>query len=308
MSRGYYLDQDDQRGLLEANSRLADIPEGTVLLDEWQRLPSVWDAVRRAVDRDAPPGRFLLTGSATPRPGVDAHSGAGRIVSLRMRPMALHERGAATPTVGLGALLVGTRADIGGESPFTLRGYCDAIAASGFPGITSHADAARRRLLDAYLRRVVDRDLPDQGLAVRRPETLRRWLSAYAAASSTTTAYTKILNTATAGDGSQPAKTTSIAYRDHLTQLWLLDPVPGWSPAGSPFTRLQQAPKHQLADPGLAARLLNLSGALLTQPRGRTWPAPCSSPSRPSACGSQPRPPRPGSVTCAPATATTRWI
>ena len=123
-------------------------------------------------------------------------------------------------------------------------------------------------MLDAYLQRIIDRDLPDAGFSVRRPETLRRWLNAYAAASSTTTAYSRLLDATTSGDGAQPAKTTTIAYRDHLSQLWLLDPVPGWSPSRSPMTRLQQAPKHQLADPSLAARALGLSARMLGAPAG----------------------------------------
>jgi predicted AAA+ superfamily ATPase len=185
-----------------------------------------------------------------------------------MRPMALHERGTTTPTVSLSALLTGTARTHSGTSELTLADYTNAIVDSGFPGIMAAAPRVRRGLLDAYLQRVVDRDLPEQGFGVRRPATLRRWLSAYAAASSTTTAYSRLLDAATGGDGAQPAKTTTIAYRDHLTDLWLLDPVPGWLPANNPIRRLQQAPKHQLADPALAARLLGLSAASLAGPAG----------------------------------------
>lgn len=264
----YLLDQPAHRQLLEADPRLEYLPDGTVLLDEWQRLPQVWDAVRRRVDADAPGGRFLLTGSATPRAGVDTHSGAGRILSLRMRPMALHERPGSAPTVSLAALLRGERGLIAGTTPITRDDYFEAVTGGGFPGLIALPQALRARSLDTYLARVIDRDLPDQGFTVRRPETLRRWLAAYAAASSTTTAYARLLPAATSGEGPQPAKTTTIAYRDHLSSLWLLDPVPGWSPSGSPFARLQQAPKHQLADPALAARLLGLSAASLALPRG----------------------------------------
>lgn len=98
---------------------------------------------------------------------------------------------------------------------------------------------------------------------MRRPEVLRRWLAAYAAATSTTTAYSRLLDATRGGDGTQPAKTTTIVYRDHFTQLWLLDPVPRWLPGGTPLKRLQQAPKHHLADPALAARLLGVSAATL---------------------------------------------
>jgi predicted AAA+ superfamily ATPase len=64
-----------------------------VLIDEWQKVPEVWDVVRRAVDANPTGGQFLLTGSATPAPGATAHSGAGRIGRMRMRPMTLTERG-----------------------------------------------------------------------------------------------------------------------------------------------------------------------------------------------------------------------
>ncbi|XVX20575.1 ATP-binding protein [Actinomycetota bacterium] len=263
----WMLDDPAQRALVEADLSLAAAPMGTLLLDEWQRAPAVWDSVRRQVDSGAPPGRFLLTGSATPRQDVTTHSGAGRILSLRMRPLAWHERHPRTDTVSLGALLDGS-AVVAGRSDAVLGDYLTAIESSGFPGILGHPPRLRRAYLEAYLARVVDRDLPEQGLSVRRPETLRRWLAAYAAASSTTTAYSRILDASTAGDGSQPAKTTTIAYRDLLTQIWIVDPLPGWSPSRSPMTRLQQAPKHQLADPALAARLLGLTAATLGQPAG----------------------------------------
>ncbi|AKT50681.1 ATP-binding protein [Arsenicicoccus sp. oral taxon 190] len=263
----WLLDDPAQREVVAADFSMSAAPRGTLLIDEWQQLPQVWDSVRRQVDAGAPPGRFLLTGSATPVDAAGTHSGAGRIVSLRMRPMTLHERAQTQPTIFLAALLRG-EAEIGGTSTLGLTDYADAITRSGLPGIMGTPPRVRRTLLDSYLRRIVDRDLPDAGVEVRRPETLRRWLTAYAAASSTTTAYSRLLDATTGGDGSQPAKTTTIAYRDHLTRLWLLDPVPGWIPANNPIRRLQQAPKHQLADPALAARLLGLSASDLTSTTG----------------------------------------
>ena len=263
----WLLDDPAQRQVAETDPTFTSPPRGTVLLDEWQRLPQVWDSVRRQVDAGAPPGRFLLTGSATPVDARGTHSGAGRILSLRMRPMALHERGGAEPTVSLRSLLGGSQ-DVGGQTALTVQDYARAIESSGLPGLVGAAPRVRRPLLDSYLQRVIDRDLPDMGVEVRRPETLRRWLAAYAAASSTTTSYSRLLDMTTGGDGSQPAKTTTIAYRDHLTSLWLLDPVPGWIPASSAISRLQQSPKHQLADPGLALRLLDLSAQGLLGPAG----------------------------------------
>ncbi|MEL4357290.1 MULTISPECIES: ATP-binding protein [unclassified Luteococcus] len=264
----YFLDQDSHRQRLAGDPTFQATPPGTILLDEWQRAPEVWDRIRRAVDHGAPPGRFLLTGSATPRDAAGTHSGAGRILSLRMRPMAFHERANTTPSISFDDLLAGKAEDILGTTSVNLTDYAHAITDSGFPGIMNQPPRLRPAHLDAYLLRVIDRDLPDLGLTVRRPETLRRWLNAYAAATATTTAYSKMLDLTTAGDGSQPAKSTTIAYRDHLTQLWLLDPLPGWSHSRSPMARLQQAPKHHLADPALAARLLNVPARTLLSPKG----------------------------------------
>lgn len=274
VTAAWLLDDPAQRALIEADPTFATAPAGSLLIDEWQRLPEVWDSVRRRVDDGALAGRFLLTGSATPAAGIDTHSGAGRILSLRMRPMALHERGVTPTTVSLGSILRGDGAPVAGQTSFTSADYFAAVVESGLPGIRRQPARLVRGMLDAYVQRVIDRDLPDHGVAVRRPETLLRWLRAYAAASSTSTSYSRILDASTAGDGSQPAKTTTIAYRDHLTQLWLLDPVPGWSPSRSRISRLQQAPKHQLADPALSARLLNLSATGLASPSGAAMAGP----------------------------------
>ncbi|WP_281883309.1 ATP-binding protein [Agromyces rhizosphaerae] len=239
-----------------------------LLIDEWERVPAVWDVVRRAVDADGRGGQFLLTGSATPALGATAHSGAGRIARMRMRPMTLSERGVEEPTVGLAQLLSGGRAPLAGNTGVRLVDYVRELTASGLPGIRRMGERAREFQLDSYLRNVVDRDIPEQGVAVRKPDLMLDWLRAYAAASSTTAGYSQILDASTPGISDKPARTTTTAYRDALMQLWLLDPVPAWGPAGNPFTRLQQTPKHQLADPALAVRLLGLSADALLDGEG----------------------------------------
>lgn len=266
----FRLDSAARRQGVEADPETVLRAARPTLIDEWQLVPEVWDVVRRQVDRDPTPGQFLLTGSASPRPGTTAHSGAGRIVRLRMRPMTLAERGLAPTTVSLRQLLSGTRPTIEGESPMGLSDYVDEILRSGFPGIRNLGPRARRAQLDGYLRGVVDRDVPENGLAVRKPEVLLGWLRAYAAASSTTASYNAILDAATPGESDKPAKATGIAYRDVLTQLWLLDPVPGWVPSRNLLTRLQQAPKHHLADPALAARLVGATENSLLEGAGST--------------------------------------
>ena len=258
------LDDPAQAQLLAADPRRLGEGPYPILIDEWQRLPVAWDLVRRAVDDDPSGGRFLLTGSAAPRT-APTHSGAGRIVILRMRPLTLVERGVCTPTVSLARLLDhGVVPDlVAGRCELELRDYTAEIVSGGFPGLRG-SDRAVRAALDGYLQRIVEVDLPEAGTALRRPETLRRWFRAYAAATSTTASYEAIRGAATAGEGDKPAKTTTGPYRDALERLFVLEPLEAWAPTFNHLSRLSSSPKHHLADPALAARLLGVdAGALL---------------------------------------------
>lgn len=261
------LDDPAVHAIARADARAILQRPKPILIDEWQRVPATWDAVRRAVDDDRTPGQFLLTGSASPRE-LPAHTGAGRIVDVRMRPLALSERGLGTPCASLGALLRGERPALAGTTPVTLVDYVDEIVASGLPGLRALQGRALRAQLDGYLQRLVDREFSEQGLAVRSPQALLRWLTAYAAATSTTASFEKTRDAASAGEASPPPRSTVRPYRDVLERLWIVDAIPAWLPSGNLLNRLSQPPKHQLADPALAVRLLGLDrDALLA---GRT--------------------------------------
>ena len=251
------LDDPAQQAIAGADAAQVVKGKQPILLDEWQHVPASWDAVRRAVDRNNQPNQFLLTGSAGPET-PPTHSGAGRIVTLRMRPLALCERGVGSPTVSLKELLNGKRGAVEGGTDVALEQYVREIVASGFPGLCHLSGRALRAQLDGYLLRIVDRDFREQGLSVRNTQGLVRWMTAYAAASSTTASFETIRDAATGGQGDKPAKTTVQPYREILERLWVVDPVPAWLPTRNQLNRLAQPPKHQLADPALAVRLLGL--------------------------------------------------
>ncbi|HSK50270.1 MAG TPA: DUF4143 domain-containing protein [Solirubrobacterales bacterium] len=255
------LDNGAERSVLAADMSLLLRGEHPILIDEWQLLPEAFDRVRRAVDEGATPGSFLLTGSASPL-APPTHSGAGRIVRLRLRPLTLAERGIEQPAVSVKALLGGGKR-VEGSTEVDLQGYVEEIVSSGFPAIRGLSPQLRRVQLDGYLDRVVDRDVGDVGRKVRRPAMLRRWMAAYAAATATTASFEKIRGAASGGRHEAPSRVTAQPYREALERLWILDPVPAWLPTRSRLSRLSSPPKHHLADPALAARLLDVDGDAL---------------------------------------------
>jgi uncharacterized protein len=259
----YDLDDDSQLAVVEADVGRALAQPAPVLIDEWQHHPPVWDRVRRAVDDHDPPGPFLLTGSVAPKE-TGVHTGAGRIVAMRMRPLSLAERWPGVATVSLRGLLTGDRPPVAGSSPFGLEDYTEELFKSGFPGLRELPVRLRRAQLDGYVDRIIDKDFPELGHQPRNPAALRRWMLAYAAATATSASWETVRDAATGGESEKPARTTVMPYRDVLERLYVLDPVPGWKPTRSHISRLTEPPKHHLADPALATTLLGLdSGRLL---------------------------------------------
>jgi predicted AAA+ superfamily ATPase len=256
------LDDPVQRAVAQADPSRVLEGDTPILIDEWQRLPEVWDLVRRAVDADRTPGRFLLTGSAA-LAEVPTHSGAGRIVSVRMRPLSLAERRPGAASVSLSALLNRSPAPVAGHTELVLEGYVEEILASGFPGLRGVSGRARRAQLDGYLRRIAERDFPEMGHTVRSPDSLLRWMRAYAGATATTASYETIRDAATADRGDKPARSTTQPYTSVLERLWILDRVDAWLPTQNHIRRLASPPKHHLVDPALAARLLGVTAQQL---------------------------------------------
>lgn len=247
------LDRQDERTLATANPAWITQGETPILLDEWQRLPEVWGNIKSAVDEDYSGGQYLLTGSL---PSNETHSGAGRITSIRMRPLSIAERELAKPTVSLKKLLEGS-GDIEGETPLGIDAYASEMMRSGFPALRTLSGRALRVAIDGYLERIIDVDVREVGLSIRKPASLRAWITAYAAATATTASWETIRDAANSGSTEPPAKSTVIPYRDALTRLRVLDELPAWTPSPNQFAKASLTAKHFLADPALAMRLMN---------------------------------------------------
>lgn len=271
------LDDGAVRQIMASDpQQIAEAPP-PVVVDEWQMVPESWDVVRRAVDDDYAPGRFLLTGSASPTTHP-THSGAGRIVALKMRPLALAERGDTPiftqPTVSLQELLTGNRPTIGGSTEARLADYVSEITRSGLPAVRRLKGRVRDAALDGYIARIVERDIPNSGRSTRNPAALMRWLRAYAAATATSAAYERIRDAATSGEGDKPSRSATAPFVDILERLYVLEPLPGWVPTRNQLTKLTTGPKHHLADPAWATTLLGLDEDALLEGRQSDMPVP----------------------------------
>ena len=217
-----------------------------VLIDEWQRIPEVWDAVRRMIDVDRSPGRFILSGSSRAAVTADVHTGAGRILPLRLRPMTLSERRGAVPAAALGDLAEhGVEAVRRTRSPLSPSEQVAPTVESGLPGYLGMGQVDHHEALRAYLDLAVARDLAEITSAVRNISKLRNYLRAYGAVVGTTADHATIHHAAGV------AKATGEGYHDLLSRLGLIEELPGWS--HNRLKRLTRRPKRHLVDPALAA-------------------------------------------------------
>ena len=232
------------------------------LLDEWQRVPRVWDAVRRAVDDRGSPGQFILTGSATPSDDIQRHSGAGRFGLLRMRTMTLSEKQATRPSVSVAELLAGND-PTPTNSSLAFRDYLHHLAVGGWPLLVGADERAARTYLDGYVDVIVERDIDEVSGGPRNPRLVRRFLHAYAQMVSHTASLATIVRRARGETNGVdfPSRQTTSAYLDALRRMMIVDEVPAWDPSVRSSKRLTLAPKRLLADPSLAAALLRMSTA-----------------------------------------------
>jgi predicted AAA+ superfamily ATPase len=224
--------------------------EEPVLIDEWQLVPGVLGAVKRAVDADGRPGRFLITGSVRADLEAAGWPMTGRVVRVPMYGMTVKEQLGRTGTPPLiDRILQEEPLAMPPEIP-DLRDYVDLALRGGYPEPALHMSAAGRRTwLDSYVEQVLTRDVPQLD-GPRDPARMRRWAEAYALNSA------GVVNDATLYDAAGVDRRTSVAYERLLTNLLLIDAIPAWTT--NRLKRLTQTPKRYLVDPSLMVALLRV--------------------------------------------------
>jgi uncharacterized protein len=231
--------------------------DGTVprLIDEWQRQPRIWDAVRREVDRRGVPGQFILTGSATPSDDTARHSGAGGMAIIAMRPMTLYEQGISRGQVSLGDLL-DSREPPFGRAALRLSDYAERIVIGGWPALLDASVSDAVQLVGGYLNVIVEHDVDLISGARRDPRRVRRFMEAYAQLTAHPAPLSTIVSRAAGESVQGPSRWAASPYLDALRRLMVIDEVEAWSPELRSRARLMSTPKRHLVDPSLAAALL----------------------------------------------------
>lgn len=245
------------RALLGLNPDELFDQETPILFDEWQRAPAIWDHVRRHVDDLHRRGLYILTGSATPKYERELHSGAGRIGTLKMRPMSLFESGHSTGEASLAALLRGEN-QRAKRTAMTVPGLMERIVIGGWPAMLDQSERTARGWLGDYLTQIVDIDIPDLGTGRRTPDRLRRALASLGRSVGTAIKLTALAADIAGDDHRTPAKETVNSYLDALDRLKLTENSPAWKPHMRSRTELREAPVRYFVDPSLGTAALKV--------------------------------------------------
>lgn len=223
-----------------------------VLIDEWQMVPTVLGAVKRAVDADPRPGRFIVTGSVHASLDHQTWPGTGRLIHIDMYGMTRREIAGGDLTRP--PFLSRVAADVGSlslpEQVPDLRDYVSLALRGGFPqAVSASSIEFGLRWSASYLRELFTRDVAE--LEPRRdPQRLRRYFEVLAASSA------GVVLDRTLYDVAEVDRRTATAYERLLQDLYVLDLLPAWH--SNRLKRLARLPKRHVVDPGLVAAALDL--------------------------------------------------
>ena len=232
------------------------------LIDEWQEVPQLWDAVRYKVDQNGNKGQFILTGSATPNHKGILHSGAGRIAKLRMRPMSLFESGNSSGDISLRDICEGRiEPKILGE--VDLRKLIDFIIRGGWPANQETTLKQATYLPIQYIRAVLDDDVYRIDNVKRDKHKMELLLRSLARNEATTVTNKKLKNDIKEIDNEDIDVETVAAYLDVFQRLFLTDNQKPFEAKLRLSIRIKQAEKRHLSDPSLAVALLNATPEML---------------------------------------------
>lgn len=248
----------------ENNLRIADISiksllegEQPRLIDEWQLVPKLWDAVRFVVDHSEGFGHFILTGSAVP-PELNeiSHSGTGRIVRLKMRTMSLWESLESTGDIKLASLMDGDLPDVVRCENRSLADMAYLVCRGGWPqAVDQKGDMALERA-EEYYDATVNVDISKVDNVPRASERVMRLMRSYARLQATSAKLTAIKQDMFGHDSIGLSEDTVRAYHGALKKIFVIEDAPAWCPCLRTKSVVRTGDTRYFTDPSIAVAAL----------------------------------------------------
>ncbi|MCQ2964138.1 MAG: DUF4143 domain-containing protein [archaeon] len=256
-------DPDNLKSYIElADFKPSKLLEGEKprLIDEWQIIPVLWDAVRTSVDNLREEGLYILTGSTVIDESKIMHSGTGRIHRLVMRPMSLYESKESNGKISILDLFENPDMDIDGiMSDLTIEELVFAACRGGWPdSLNKIDDESKLFVASNYVDNIVNIDVSAIDNVKRDPQKVRSVLQSYSRNISTT-ATNKTILADIHGLFPNMAMSTYESYVNALSRLFVIDNVSAWSPNIRSATAIRLSSKREFIDPSIAVASLNLN-------------------------------------------------
>ena len=248
------------RNLMEIDQREALSGNAPMLIDEWQTVPMLWDAVRYEVDHRNEMGQFILTGSAVPNKDEDEereHSGTGRFAWLTMRPMTLFESGESTGTVSLSELFEAPE-KILEKNPLTLRDISFLICRGGWPAAVGLSDEVALEQAIDYYDAVTKKDISRVDDVKRSSERACRLMRSYARHQGAQASIATLREDMKSNETSSFDDDTISSYLDALRKIFVIEDMPAWNPNLRSKTAIRTADTRYFVDPSIATAALGL--------------------------------------------------
>lgn len=234
--------------------------ETPMLIDEWQTVPKLWDAVRYTIDHRRQFAQFILTGSATPNKEAEKerkHSGTGRFAWLKMRPMSLYESGESNGAISLGELFNAPE-KILAKNDLTLQDIAFLICRGGWPlAVGLEEEDALEQAFD-YYDSVTMEDIVKVDGVKRSSERVQRLMRAYARHQGTQVSCDVLREDLINNDSSALNEKTINSYLDALRKIFVIEDMEAWNPNLRSKTAIRTSDTRYFVDPSIATAALGL--------------------------------------------------
>lgn len=231
------------------------------LIDEWQKVPDIWNHIKAKLDENYRFGSYILTGSSTPADKKEIHhSGAGRITPVKMRTMSLAESGESKGLVSLGEMFEGTyesRYYENGE--FDLKEVAFLICRGGWPiSVLSDRDISLDITRNYYNSLFLLEDSDNELFRNKRPEVLKQVLRSYARNISTEAPLQTIIEDIREQNSRTFDNKTFSDYVEALQDLFIIEDMEAWNPNIRSKTSIRTTPTRHFVDTSIACRAMNI--------------------------------------------------